>query len=102
MILEILAVLVILSEIYFMKGIAGTRKRLLLCREWGRYTPSVSVIMPCRGVDHRFEDGIRALLSQDYSGRKELIFVVDDMKDGCVKILRKFRIRYLIMLQLQM
>ncbi|MBI2173290.1 MAG: glycosyltransferase family 2 protein, partial [Candidatus Aenigmarchaeota archaeon] len=90
MILEILAVLVILSEIYFMKGIAGTRKRLLLRKEWGRYAPPISVIMPCRGVDYRFEDGTRALLSQDYPGRKEFIFVVDDMKDGCVKILKKF------------
>ncbi|MBI2580152.1 MAG: glycosyltransferase family 2 protein [Candidatus Aenigmarchaeota archaeon] len=97
MILEILAVLVILSEIYFMKGIAGTRKRLLLRREWNRYAPPVSLIMPCRGVDHRFEDGVRALLSQDYAGRKEFIFVVDDMKDECVKILRKFKgIRILI------
>ncbi len=91
MILEILAVLAVLSEIYFMKGMFGTRKRLLLRKKWGKYAPSVSVIMPCRGVDHRFEDGIRALISQDYQGRKEFIFVVDDMKDECVKILKKSR-----------
>ena len=91
MILEIFALMVVLSELYFTRGIMMSRKKLLLRRQWSKYSPSVSVIMPCRGIDHRFEDGVRALLSQSYSGKKEFIFVVDDMKDGCVKVLRKFR-----------
>ena len=90
MIIEILAAMVLLSELYFTRGIMMSRKRLLLRRKWNGYSPSVSVIMPCRGMDHKFEDGVRALLSQSYSGNKEFIFVVDDMKDECVKVLRKF------------
>lgn len=74
-----------------MKGILGTKNKLLLRKQWDKYSPSVSVIMPCRGLDHRFEDGIRSLLLQDYSGRKEFIFVVDDMNDECVKVIKKFK-----------
>ncbi|MDI6722418.1 MAG: glycosyltransferase family 2 protein [Candidatus Aenigmarchaeota archaeon] len=82
---------VLISESYFTLGMLNTRKKILLRKTWKNYTPEVSVIMPCRGADHKFEDGIKSLLSQDYVGKKEFIFVVDGFGDECVRILKKFK-----------
>ena len=52
------------------------------------YTPPVTVIAPCRGLDDRLEANFRALLRQDYS-HYEVIFVVDDLADPAVNSIRK-------------
>ena len=86
----VFAATVAVMESYFMTGTLLSRKKLLEKNESGNYTPSVSVIMPCRGIDHKFKDGIKAVLNQNYAGKWEFLAVVDDMKDPCVKILKKF------------
>ncbi len=57
--------------------------------------PSVLVIMPCRGVDHRFEENLAALKQLDY-GNYEVVAVVDDLHDESVKYLEKHAIRIVV------
>jgi cellulose synthase/poly-beta-1,6-N-acetylglucosamine synthase-like glycosyltransferase len=45
-----------------------------------RYQPKAVVIVPCRGLDHEFEDNIRAYLTQDYRDY-EVIFVTENEAD---------------------
>ncbi len=44
------------------------------------FTPYVSVIVPCRGVDEGFRRNLSALFEQNYP-KYEIIFVFDDEKD---------------------
>lgn len=59
-----------------------------LARPPSGYAPQVSVIVPCRGVDHALEDNLNAILSQDYH-QYEVIFVVDDDADPASAIIRE-------------
>ncbi|MGH9767366.1 MAG: glycosyltransferase [Blastocatellia bacterium] len=45
-----------------------------------RYQPKAVVIVPCRGLEHDFEDNIRAILSQDYRDY-EVVFVTESETD---------------------
>jgi ceramide glucosyltransferase len=51
------------------------------------FTPFVSIIAPCKGLDHEFEENLTALLSQDHPAY-EVIFVVDDEADASVEVIR--------------
>lgn len=51
------------------------------------YTPPVSVIAPCRGLDDGIEANFRALLRQDYPWF-EVIFVVDNEADPAVETIK--------------
>lgn len=50
------------------------------------YTPFVTVIAPCKGLDDGLERNLTALLEQDYFDY-EVIFVVDDENDPAVSII---------------
>ncbi|ABW02073.1 glycosyltransferase [Caldivirga maquilingensis] len=46
----------------------------------GEY-PSVTVIMPIRGVDQNLEGNVRSVLEQKYPAAKEYLFIFDDVND---------------------
>lgn len=52
------------------------------------YTPFVSIIAPCKGLDQDLERNLSALFEQEYPNY-EIIFVVDDAKDESLKIIEK-------------
>lgn len=45
-----------------------------------RYQPRAVVIVPCRGLEHGFEDNIQAILTQDYRDY-EVVFVTESEND---------------------
>ncbi len=51
------------------------------------FTPFVSVIAPCKGLDQGLRDNLSALLKLDYP-EFEIVFVVDDAKDPAANIIR--------------
>ncbi len=81
------AVLVWLSFKSFRGGIAYLNFfRTELARPRPEFTPFVSVIAPCRGLDAGLEGNLSALVDQDFP-EYEVIFVVDDAEDEAVKII---------------
>ncbi|MGB9370817.1 MAG: hypothetical protein WCB79_02640, partial [Halobacteriota archaeon] len=81
----ILEFLIILGSIWLIAGCctislwiiayAGTKKRT-----FPPYTPTVSVIVPCKGTDHGFHENIPAFLTQEYP-TYQILFVVDSKDD---------------------
>ena len=57
-----------------------------LARTPSQYTPFVTVIAPCRGVDNGLLENLSAAADQDYPDY-EVIFVVDDKNDGALKMI---------------
>ena len=53
-----------------------------------RYHPKVAIIVPCKGLDHGFEENIRALFAQDYRDY-ELIFVTESESDPAYDVLTR-------------
>lgn len=51
-----------------------------------KFTPFVTVIAPCRGLDIGLEENLTALVEQDYP-EYEVIFVVDDKNDVAVPVI---------------
>lgn len=51
-----------------------------------QYTPFVTVIVPCRGVDEGLHENLAAVIEQDYPDY-EVIFVVDDKDDPAVEVI---------------
>ncbi len=49
---------------------------------------SVLVILPCKGIDHRMEENLKSLRSQNYANYS-VVAVVDDMEDESVEYLKK-------------
>jgi cellulose synthase/poly-beta-1,6-N-acetylglucosamine synthase-like glycosyltransferase len=58
-----------------------------LARPLPEWTPFVTVICPCRGVDEGMEKNLVQLLRQDYPDY-EVIFVVDDAADPAAELIR--------------
>ncbi len=52
------------------------------------FTPLVTIIVPCRGLDAGLEENLRALVEQDYPDY-EVIFVVDDKNDEAVRVIEE-------------
>lgn len=50
------------------------------------FTPFVTIIAPCRGVDKGMDENLAALVEQDHPGY-EVIFVVDDSSDPAVPVI---------------
>lgn len=65
---------------FFSRPLGGRRREA---------SPSVSVIVPCRGVDEGLEQNLEALFGQDYPDF-EVVFVTGDEADPCVSVLSKF------------
>lgn len=64
---------------YFKTELAKTRTA---------YTPFVSIIAPCRGIDSGLEENLGKLFEQNFP-LYEIIFVVDDITDEAVKVIEK-------------
>ncbi len=62
--------------------------RLLTPRQT-RYQPKAVVIVPCKGLEHDFEENIRAILHQDYRDY-EVIFVTESESDPAHGVLSRF------------
>lgn len=59
-----------------------------LARPAPDFTPPVSIIAPCRGLDPDLEENLTALFQQDFPAY-EVIFVVDDETDAAVSIIKR-------------
>jgi GT2 family glycosyltransferase len=59
-----------------------------LLKPAGSYTPFVTVIAPCKGVDEGLEENLSALLTQNYSDY-EIIFAVDSETDPAVEAIKQ-------------
>lgn len=57
-----------------------------LAKPRSNYTPFVSIIAPCRGVDEGMGHNLAALIEQDHP-EYEVIFVVDDSNDPAVTVI---------------
>lgn len=53
-----------------------------------RYQPKSVVIVPCKGLEHDFEENIRALFAQDYRDY-EIIFVTESENDPAYPVLSR-------------
>src|SRR5262245_16291114 len=54
----------------------------------GRYQPKSVVIVPCKGLEHDFEENIRALFAQEYRDY-EIIFVTESESDPAYGVLAR-------------
>lgn len=59
-------------------------------RRRGHYKPPVVLFVPCKGVDHDFQNNISSLFNQDY-GDYLLWFIVEDTKDAAYAELCKLK-----------
>jgi cellulose synthase/poly-beta-1,6-N-acetylglucosamine synthase-like glycosyltransferase len=59
-----------------------------LSRPKSEFTPFVSIIAPCRGLDEDLEENLSALFRQDFPDY-EILFVVDDENDEAVSVIRQ-------------
>lgn len=53
----------------------------------GRW-PSVTIIMPVRGIDQNLEGNIRSVLNQRYPAEREYLFIIDDAEDPAHELIR--------------
>lgn len=83
------AVLILLSYRSFRGGIAYLKYfRTELAKPAPNFTPFVTVIAPCRGLDDGLAGNLRAITEQDYPDY-EVIFVVDDKNDPSVSVIEQ-------------
>lgn len=54
------------------------------------FTPFVSILAPCRGLDQGFKENLAALFLQNYPAY-EIIFVTDRADDGAVAVIEEVR-----------
>ena len=59
-----------------------------LAKPKSEYTPFVTVIVPCKGIDDGLEANLASLFEQDYP-EYEVIVVVDDEGDAAVDVVRQ-------------
>lgn len=59
-----------------------------LAEPLSNFTPFVSIIAPCRGLDEDLEENLSALFRQNFPAY-EIIFAVDDDKDAAVEAIKK-------------
>ena len=79
-------ILILLSYKSFVGGIRYLQFfRKELARPHSEYTPFVTIVAPCRGVDDGMRENLKALFEQDVP-EYELIFVVDDEADPAVAV----------------
>ncbi|MEP7340167.1 MAG: glycosyltransferase family 2 protein [Acidobacteriota bacterium] len=54
----------------------------------GRYQPKSVIIVPCKGIEHDFEENVRALFAQEYRDY-EIIFVTESESDPAYGVLSR-------------
>ena len=83
------AVLIVLSFKSLRGGIAYLRFfQTEIAKPISDFTPFVTVVAPCRGLDDGLKENLLALAGQDYP-HYEVIFVVDDNADAAVSIIEE-------------
>jgi cellulose synthase/poly-beta-1,6-N-acetylglucosamine synthase-like glycosyltransferase len=86
------AVLLVLQSIISLRG--GAHYLSYIRRETGNvgrdFTPFVSVIAPCRGLDQGLHENLAALFLQDYPAY-EIIFVTDSSEDPALAVVEGLR-----------
>ncbi len=81
------AILVLLSYKSFRGGIEYLKFfRSELAKPSSKFTPFVTIIAPCRGIDDGLEQNLTALFEQDFPDY-EVIFVVDDIDDPAAAVI---------------
>lgn len=81
-------VLIVLGVILFLQSLLSLAAALRFTRyalrhhrpRTNRYQPKAVIIVPCKGLEHDFEENIRALFSQDYRDY-EIIFATESETD---------------------
>lgn len=58
-----------------------------LTRPRSAFTPFVTLIVPCKGMDEDLDENLRAFVEQDFPAY-EVIFVVDDPTDASVAVIK--------------
>lgn len=82
------AILVFFSFRSFRSGLAYLAYfRSQLAKPLNGFTPFVSLIAPCKGLDEGLRENLEALLGLDYP-EYEVIFVVDDENDPAVQVIQ--------------
>jgi len=56
--------------------------------------PELSVIVPVKGLDEGARENLRSLFVQNYAGKFELIFSIEDEQDPSVKVIREIISNY--------
>jgi len=86
------AALLLLQALVSLRG--GTRYLRYFRRELSApapdFTPFVTVVVPCRGLDEGLQDNLDTLFRQGYTAY-EIIFVVDSDDDPALEIIEKVR-----------
>ncbi|MBI4971837.1 MAG: glycosyltransferase family 2 protein [Candidatus Omnitrophica bacterium] len=71
-------ILTVLQHSFIANFFFVTEKNLLV--KHPPYTPKVSIIIPCRGIDPHFDTSIKSILNQDYPDY-EIVFATSDEED---------------------
>jgi ceramide glucosyltransferase len=91
----IFAALLVLQSAVSLRG--GARYLSYIRREMGNagtdFTPYVSVIAPCRGLDQGLRENLASLFLQDYPAY-EIIFVTDDALDPSLAVIEEVQREY--------
>jgi cellulose synthase/poly-beta-1,6-N-acetylglucosamine synthase-like glycosyltransferase len=86
------AALLILQALLSLRG--GFRYLRYFRRELNRapegFTPHVSVIVPCRGVDQGLRENLSSLFCQHYPAY-EIVFVLEDRDDSALEVIEEVR-----------
>ena len=93
-----LIISVLLTAVFFIPGFLGAFfyfkrgqvKRKLKSVQHAHYKPKVSVILPFKGEDYNFGETIKALLSQEYDGEYEVVFVTSDTESTAVDLVKQY------------
>jgi cellulose synthase/poly-beta-1,6-N-acetylglucosamine synthase-like glycosyltransferase len=82
-------VVVVLGVLYLRGGFRFARYVRAECgRSKSEFTPFVSVIAPCRGLETGFKENIEALFRQQYP-EYEIVFVTDRADDPAIDLIRE-------------
>lgn len=86
----ILTAIILLQSLLALGGTLMLLRFSLRKRQTGinRYQPKAVVIVPCKGLEHDFEENIKPLLNQEYRDY-EIIFVTESEKDPAYAVLSK-------------
>ncbi len=87
-------VFIVLGVILFLQSLLSFAAALRFARyalrynrpRLARYQPKAVVIVPCKGLEHDFEENIRALFAQEYRDY-EIIFVTENERDPAYGVL---------------
>lgn len=84
------AILAILGDLLLIYQMIEEEKNLHI-KPKGNYSPSVSIIVPKKGLDPNFCKNLESLMNQDFKGNYEVIYVIDGDVEDC--LLKESRVK---------